>query len=744
LFEILLELVDLNAKSPGNEGVRPIHAAARMGNIKALDRLLSLGVSIETQDTEGLTPIFYAVQSKSIETLNYLRSKKANIFHVEKQGRSLFYWAASLGSIEMLDILILDGMDPNQATILGRTALSKSAWNGSVEVLTYLLNIPGLEIDTPDKRGRAPLHNAVWGSAGGREGRKMGQNATDSPECAELLIKKGCKLEAEDNGGNTPLCIACSTYSPRSVELLLKYNANPSHTNHAGYNPYHQALARGNIDCAEIMVRSGSDINCMSKKYSPIQICIKYTQLESLDWLISKGIFPNDNDICLCVQRSTPEVLLKVWKYLQNSKFVIEYAMTQGKIECATWIINNNQVNKEAIVLAIKKDKKLGELALKQLKEPIDHEILEAMIDSKIDTAPYLEKAVPNGRILRLAIKQFNLVLSLKILEKFPDLACESDSYSGNTALHIACISGLSDLIPKLISLSAEPISYISKSNNKGLTPITLAQVHKHLYISEMLKDMITQSTHSKSFSQVKSLEYKILEQDLSLHPMADFMPKGYWRTSVPTKDILNTDYLWIDDQENLMIMVNEIQGINVIGVDLEYHVFEQKKGCICLIQISTGEKDYIIDALANRENVGNVIRDLMFDSNVLKVLHGPDSDLLWLQNDFDAHPVRVFDTARAHKLVSNSSQLSSLAKLLSIYFDLVVDKSFQVAEWRIRPLPLAMIQYARNDAHYLPGLMNKLMDELDEGQLDSLSSLCNAMCTKSPKNKLIRLEIIT
>lgn len=127
--------------------------------------------------------------------------------------------------------------------------------------------------------------------------------------------------------------------------------------------------------------------------------------------------------------------------------------------------------------------------------------------------------------------------------------------------------------------------------------------------------------------------------------------------------------------------MMEELKGITVIGVDLEYHLFEPKKGCICLIQISTGEKDYIIDPLTNRENVAGVIAKIMSDSSVLKVLHGSDSDLLWLQNDFDAHPVRIFDTARAYKLANSDPQLPSLASLLGVFFGLKIDKSFQVAE---------------------------------------------------------------
>jgi ribonuclease D len=36
------------------------------------------------------------------------------------------------------------------------------------------------------------------------------------------------------------------------------------------------------------------------------------------------------------------------------------------------------------------------------------------------------------------------------------------------------------------------------------------------------------------------------------------------------------------------------------------------------------------------------------------------------------------------------------------VILDIDLDKFFQVADWRIRPLPQGMIEYARNDSHFL------------------------------------------
>ena len=40
--------------------------------------------------------------------------------------------------------------------------------------MNWLLQLPEIEVNTADKRKRTPLHNAVWGCAGGRLGKKMG------------------------------------------------------------------------------------------------------------------------------------------------------------------------------------------------------------------------------------------------------------------------------------------------------------------------------------------------------------------------------------------------------------------------------------------------------------------------------------------------------------------------------------------------------------------------------------------
>lgn len=85
---------------------------------------------------------------------------------------------------------------------------------------------------------------------------------------------------------------------------------------------------------------------------------------------------------------------------------------------------------------------------------------------------------------------------------------------------------------------------------------------------------------------------------------------------------------------------------------------------------------------------------------DVVKVFHGCDHDILWLQRDFGLYIVNCFDTYHAAKLLRYPAL--SLAHLLKYYCGIILNKKYQLADWRIRPLTPEMLQYAQSDTHYL------------------------------------------
>jgi len=66
-----------------------------------------------------------------------------------------------------------------------------------------------------------------------------------------------------------------------------------------------------------------------------------------------------------------------------------------------------------------------------------------------------------------------------------------------------------------------------------------------------------------------------------------------------------------------------------------------------------------------------------------IKVFHGADSDIEWLQKDCGIYVVNMFDTHQAARELNLPA--FSLAYLLKSYCDIDANKQFQLADWRIR-----------------------------------------------------------
>ena len=111
---------------------------------------------------------------------------------------------------------------------------------------------------------------------------------------------------------------------------------------------------------------------------------------------------------------------------------------------------------------------------------------------------------------------------------------------------------------------------------------------------------------------------------------------------------------MWVDSPELLTSACQEIskalEVFNVLAVDLEYHNVQRHATVICLIQLSTYSKDYIIDSLLLRNNAYyDALRSIFESASIVKLVHGGDTDVQLLASDLDICAVNVFDTARGY-----------------------------------------------------------------------------------------------
>ncbi|XP_074594255.1 exosome component Rrp6 [Brevipalpus obovatus] len=182
--------------------------------------------------------------------------------------------------------------------------------------------------------------------------------------------------------------------------------------------------------------------------------------------------------------------------------------------------------------------------------------------------------------------------------------------------------------------------------------------------------------------------------------------------TSVPPAKVTPGSFTFVSTKADLEKLCTTLRSVKEFAVDLEHHSYRSFQGFTCLMQISTRDQDFIIDALELRADL-NILNEVFTDPKIVKVFHGADFDILWLQRDFGIYVVNMFDTGRASKLLNLSHH--SLAFLLKHYCGLIVDKKFQLADWRIRPLPSEMLKYAQEDTHYLLYIYDAMKNELLE-----------------------------
>jgi ribonuclease D len=167
----------------------------------------------------------------------------------------------------------------------------------------------------------------------------------------------------------------------------------------------------------------------------------------------------------------------------------------------------------------------------------------------------------------------------------------------------------------------------------------------------------------------------------------------------------------YIDRADEADELLEDLRGVAEIALDTEGASFHRFLDRIYLLQISTRTADIIIDPLAAGPLPG--ITAILADPAVEVVFHDADYDLRLLRQDYGVRALNIFDTRVAAQLLGIRS--FGLAALLEKYFDVRLEKKYQRADWSLRPLTQAMLEYAVLDTHYLLPLRDRLREELEK-----------------------------
>ncbi|OBR16166.1 3'-5' exonuclease [Colletotrichum higginsianum IMI 349063] len=239
--------------------------------------------------------------------------------------------------------------------------------------------------------------------------------------------------------------------------------------------------------------------------------------------------------------------------------------------------------------------------------------------------------------------------------------------------------------------------------NNALWKPVITKKPHAKVPLEESLVTVETED----GFVQYKHpYETEIIE--------AKYPNRVYEQAEpIPWQPVETTEATFVDTYEGVLDMLKDLKKAKEIAVDLEHHDFRTYVGLTSLMQISTREKDWIVDTLKPWRGQLEVLNEVFADPSIVKkqVFHGAFMDMVWLQRDLGLYVNGLFDTGMACEVLHYPQK--SLAFLLKKFVNFDADKKYQLADWRVRPLSEEMLYYARSDTHYLLYIYDKMRNEL-------------------------------
>ncbi|MEJ2262464.1 MAG: HRDC domain-containing protein [Anaerolineales bacterium] len=166
-----------------------------------------------------------------------------------------------------------------------------------------------------------------------------------------------------------------------------------------------------------------------------------------------------------------------------------------------------------------------------------------------------------------------------------------------------------------------------------------------------------------------------------------------------------------ITQPKALRKLVDELVQEPIVAVDTESNSLYAYQEQVCLIQFSTMQEDFLVDPLALADL--SPLSALFSSSEIEKVFHAAEYDLLTLKRDFGYTFTNLFDTMLAARILGWKE--IGLGPILRDKFGIRLNKRYQRANWGRRPLPPDMLDYARLDTRFLIPLRDRLQSELKE-----------------------------
>ncbi len=166
----------------------------------------------------------------------------------------------------------------------------------------------------------------------------------------------------------------------------------------------------------------------------------------------------------------------------------------------------------------------------------------------------------------------------------------------------------------------------------------------------------------------------------------------------------------YVETSRQLKDLCSRLNKSDWLAIDTEFIRENTFYPELCLLQVANESIAACIDPLAI-DDLSDLL-ELIYNPNVVKVLHAARQDLEIFYHRWTKIPPAVFDTQLAATLSGLGDQPGYAASVKAV-LGIELDKAQVRTDWRKRPLDELQIRYALNDVIYLGRLYQKMIDRL-------------------------------
>ena len=263
-----------------------VPAAAMVGDVDAVRRLVDLGLPVDALDAQGCTALLRAAGGGHLPVVDLLLARGADARHAAHSGATPLSAAVSMRQLDIVAALLDAGAPLEQRLPGGVSVLMLAAALGLPDVVARLL-AAGADEQAVDDKGLSALHCAAQYGFTARDRSRLlalydglllagapvdqvaameltplllqlGAGATAGTACdehvvlagVERLLDEGVSIDARDARGFGPLHLAAMHGLPLLVQRLLRAGADPELRDTLGRTPREIAIMRGFVDIA--------------------------------------------------------------------------------------------------------------------------------------------------------------------------------------------------------------------------------------------------------------------------------------------------------------------------------------------------------------------------------------------------------------------------------------------------------------------------------------------------------------